>query len=56
LLQKESGGKEPSSLLNTHPVIADRIEHIREKMPSLRPVLRNNEGLKKTFHEIFENW
>jgi beta-barrel assembly-enhancing protease len=56
LLQKESGGKEPSSLLNTHPVIADRLENIREQMLLLKPAQRNNEGLKKTFHEIYENW
>jgi predicted Zn-dependent protease len=56
LLRKESGGKEPSSLLNTHPVIEDRIENIRQQMPSLKPVSRNNEGLKKTFHDLYENW
>jgi beta-barrel assembly-enhancing protease len=56
LLQKESGSKETSSLLNTHPVIVDRIKNIRKQMPSLKPAARDNTELKKTFHAIYEQW
>jgi Zn-dependent protease with chaperone function len=56
LLQKESGGKEPSSLLNTHPVIKDRIDNIRKKQPSLKFEPADNTELKKTFHDIYEQW
>jgi beta-barrel assembly-enhancing protease len=56
LLKKESKGEERSSLLNTHPVIEDRIENIKKKMPSLQLAPRDNSELKKTFHDIYEQW
>lgn len=56
LLRKESGSEEPSSLLNTHPQIEDRIKNIRKQMPSLHPAQRDNAELKKTFHAIYEQW
>lgn len=56
LLQKESGGNEPSSLLSTHPVIVDRIKNIRKQMPLLQPQQRDNTELKQTFHAIYEQW
>jgi Zn-dependent protease with chaperone function len=56
LLRKESGDKEPSSLLNTHPQIEDRIKNIRKLMPSLKLTEHDNAELKKTFHAIYEQW
>ena len=56
LLQQESGGHEPNSLLSTHPVMADRIRNIKKQMRSLTPVQKDNTALKKLFHDIHEQW
>lgn len=56
LLEKESGSHQPSSLLNTHPETVDRIKNIRKQLPKLNTADRENPELKKTFHEIFEQW
>lgn len=56
LLKKESGGNEPSGLLNTHPMLEDRVKNIRKQQPLLKYEPANNAELKKTFHAIYEQW
>lgn len=57
LLQKASSGREPAEFLNTHPVAANRIENIQEKikqLPAETPT--DNTQLKKLFHAIYESY
>jgi Zn-dependent protease with chaperone function len=54
LLQKESGGTEPSPFLSTHPVFKDRIRNIEDQLKQLPAVTSHNAGLKRLFHEIYE--
>jgi predicted Zn-dependent protease len=56
LLQKETEGREPNSLLNTHPVIKDRIENIRKQIALLQAEERERPELKRLFHNLYENW
>jgi beta-barrel assembly-enhancing protease len=54
-LQKSGEGKEPSSLLSTHPVFESRIANVRSRMVQLRQQPVEKPTLAKLFHALYEN-
>jgi predicted Zn-dependent protease len=56
LLEKETGGVDVKNQLNTHPATADRIKNIKKQIPLLTVARRDDAELRKTFHNIFEQW
>jgi len=54
-LQKSAEGKEPSSLLSTHPVFDSRIANVRSRMAELPQQTIAKPTLAALFHSLYEN-
>jgi predicted Zn-dependent protease len=54
-LEKSAVGKEPSSLLSTHPIFESRIRNVKKQMSVLNNKPIANEKLPALFHAIYEN-
>ena len=56
LLQQESGDKETSNFLRTHPVFKDRISNIQQQIANLPAAGAPPADLQKTFAELKGDW
>ncbi len=54
MLRNESGGAEPSSFRSTHPIFADRIEHIQQERKKYTAGKPASARLREIFHAIYE--
>ena len=52
ILQKETGGKEPSAFLSTHPVFKSRIENIKELVEQTGSTVEMKEKLEPIFKKL----